>query len=565
LQQLRTILSAGDRTNWVALGLIVVLGLWPGIEVWLVKQAVNFIDQGSRNDAVVSMLVLTVLGIVTILLYSLHPYYLRKVKDRIYERLSMRLFGVVDRTAENDMIRAVTRNKLANSSESVSSLYYGGIDGFAALLQTMLTGLALTWVLLLTAWWAPALILAGALLNVYLTKKAAAAETRFLDNISETVRLESAYMESLTSYKHAKEIRVFGLSEWLRGKWLQEYRIIARQTIRHAIRSSSLRLSGNLSGGVVTLIVLLTGLWRFYDGSFQSGDISALLVGGLHLEQLLNMVLSQGKQWLGRKLYLAPLFREEMAPDSVVNEPDKASELLPGLAAQLIDVTFSYEGRKDALRGINLEVPRGLKLAVVGPNGSGKSTLMHVMSGILKPDSGTVRTDEIGGFCLQDYGRYKLSVEENIVLGDIYRQDAAMVESALRHVRADFIASLPERERTLLWPEIGGVDLSEGQWQRIAMARSLYRSFYRAGSIIILDEPTSSLDPAVELELLTSMMDQLRDYTVVFVIHRLVGCAFADQVLVMEQGAISYYGSHEQLLRTSPIYQEMWKASSSFI
>lgn len=565
LQQTWNILRSGGKTNWIALGLIVVLGLWPGVEVWIVKQVVNFVDQNSPNDAVVSMIKLMGLGIVTILLNSLNPYYLRKVKDRIYEGLSMRLFNLVDRTTANDLIRADTRNKLANSSESVSSLYYGGIDGFAALLQTTLTGLALTWVLLQTAWWAPPLILAGALLNVYLTKKAAARETVFLDRISEQTRLESAYMESLTSIKHAKEVRVFGLSEWLRGKWLYEYRIIAQQTVGHAIRTAALRLAGSLSAGLVTLIVLLTGLWRFYEGTFQSGDIAALLVGGLYLEQLLNMVLSQGKQWLGRRVYLTPLFEKEVNRQQVKRPSDASGALRPDLAARLVDVSFSYDGRKNALSGINLEIPKGAKLAVVGPNGSGKSTLMHIISGILKADAGTVQTDEFGSFCLQDYGRYKLSVQENVILGDIHRQDPAMTKQALHNVQADYVSLLPAKEQTILWPEIGGVDLSEGQWQRIGMARSLYRTMYRAGSIVILDEPTSSLDPDAELELLTSVMDQLRDYTVIFVIHRLVGCAFADSVLVMEGGTVSDYGPHAHLLKTSPIYQEMWKASSSFV
>ncbi|REK58279.1 MAG: hypothetical protein C6W55_03410 [Thermobacillus sp.] len=565
MKQAGNILNAGDMSNWLAFGLIVLLGLWPGIEVWLVKQVVNFVDQNSRSDAITYILIMAGLGAIAILLYGLHPYFLRKVKDRIYERLSLRLFSLVDRTTVNDWIRADTRNRLANTSESVSSLYHEGIDGYAALLQTMLTGLALTWVLLLTAWWAPPLILAGALLNVYLTRKAAARETAFLGGIAEQSRLESAFMESLTSYKHAKEVRVFGIADWLRGKWRHEYDAIARKTIGHTVRVSALRLASNLSTSIVTLIVLLAGLWRLHEGALGAGDIAALLVGGLYLEQLLNMVLTQGKHWLGRKMYLAPLF-DDAADRRQTERPEAASGALrPDMAVRLTDVSFSYDGRKQALSGVSLDIPKGTKLAVVGPNGSGKSTLMHIIGGILKPDTGTVQTDEIGGFCLQDYGRYKLSVEDNVMLGDVDRPDAALAKQQLRHVRADFVASLPGKEKTMLWPEIGGVDLSEGQWQRIGMARSLYRTAYRSGSIVILDEPTASLDPDAELELLTSVMEQLRDYTVIFVIHRLVGCAFADKVLVMEAGKVSDYGPHDHLLRTNPLYREMWKASSSFM
>lgn len=227
---------------------------------------------------------------------------------------------------------------------------------------------------------------------------------------------------------------------------------------------------------------------------------------------------------------------------------------------------FSYDGSRNVLNNVNFDIPHGSKVAVVGANGSGKSTLMLILAGLLKPDHGSVKAEEVGGFCLQDYGRYKLSVAENVYLGDITRKEQTNdITEVLKLTNAHFVEQLPQGQRTELWPEVGGSDLSEGQWQRLALARSMFRAIYRVGSVIIMDEPTSKLDPSNELSILESIINRLQGYTVLFVVHRLVGCVFADTVLMLDEGEIRDFGTHERLLETCEPYQAMWRASSSFI
>lgn len=565
LIQAWTITRAGDRAVWILLSLIIALGIWPGFMVWAIKHAVNYLDNGDRNSSLAYIGIIAGAGTIAIMLLVVLPYFLRKVKDHVYRNLSIRLFDVVHRKNENEMLQAETRNRVSSTSDSVGSLYHGGLDGFSALLQTAVTGLSLTWILLETAWWAPILILAGTVLNVLLMRKAAETESKFLQGIAETSRLEGTFLETLTTFKYAKETRVFGISDWLKGKWRQEQARIARLTISQTIRTALYRLIGQLGNGIVTTIVLLAGLWKLRQGELNPGDVAALLIGGFHLEQLLSMVLSQGKYWLGRKIFLAELL--EQPQDDDVNTPIRTeADCDHSNAICVRELSCSYDGRRNVLNNINFDIPRGAKVAIVGANGSGKSTLMLMIAGLLKPDSGSVQAEAVGGFCLQDYGRYKLSVAENVYLGDITRKEQTEdIAGALKLVKADFVDTLPQGENTELWPEAGGSDLSEGQWQRLALARSMFRVINRAGSIIIMDEPTSKLDPSTELSILESIMDRLQGYTVLFVVHRLVGCVFADTVLMLDQGEIEAYGSHEQLLETCEPYQAMWKASSSFI
>lgn len=562
LIQVWTIARAGDRAIWILLALIIALGIWPGFMVWAVKHAVNQLDNGDRNSSLAYIGIIAGAGTMAILLNVVQPYFLRKVKDHVYRNLSARLFNVVHRKTENEMLQAETRNRMASTSESVGSIYNGGLDGFAALLQTAVTGLSLTWVLLTIAWWAPILILVGTVLNVLLMKKAAASETQFLQGIAEISRLEGTFLETLTSFKFAKELRVFGISGWLKEKWRDEQSRIARLTISQTIKTTWHRLIGQLSNGIVTTIVLLAGLWKLRQGDLNPGEVAALLIGGLHLEQLLSLVLNQGKHWLGRKIFLAELLKQPNDEEAIHNEPDSD----PSHAISVRHLSFSYDGKRHVLNNINFDIPRGAKVAIVGANGSGKTTLMLMIAGLLKPDSGSAKAEDVGGFCLQDYGRYKLSVAENVYLGDITRKERAEdIAEALKLTKAEFVDTLPQGIQTELWPEVGGSDLSEGQWQRLALARSMFRAIYRVGSVIIMDEPTSKLDPSNELKILESIIKRLQGYTVLFVVHRLVGCVFADTVLMLDQGEIEDYGPHDQLLETCKPYQAMWKASSSFI
>ncbi|MGQ8874165.1 ATP-binding cassette domain-containing protein [Paenibacillus sp. TSA_86.1] len=597
--QIWMIVRAGDRAIWVLLALIFALGVWPGFMVWAIKHSVNQLASGDRNSSLAYIGIIAGAGTIAILLNVIQPYFLRKVKDHVYHNLSIRLFDNVNRRTENELLRAATRNRISSTSDSVSSIYHGGLDGLTALLQVIITGFSLTWILLVVAWWAPLLILAGTVLNVWLMKKAAATESDFLQSISETTRLEGTFLDMLTTFKSAKEMRVFGISGWVKGKWQTEQIRIAQLTIRQIVKTGFYRLAGQLGSGVVTTIVLMVGLWKLWQGTLHPGEVAALLIGGLHLEQLLGLVLTQGKHWLGRKMFLAELIQqpveeepdraaspvtEKVADTSVVRSADSSpnagmdtitvtgtvdctnNDIHSVYAISVRQLTFSYDGDHDVLKNINFDVERGAKVAIVGANGSGKSTLMLMLAGLLKPDRGSVVAEDVGGFCLQDYGRYKLSAAENVYLGDITRKEHTddMME-ALKLTNAQFVNMLPQGQQTELWPEVGGSDLSEGQWQRLALARSMFRAIYRAGSVIIMDEPTSKLDPSNELSILESIINRLEGYTVLFVVHRLVGCAFADTVLLMDQGEIRDYGTHDGLLERSQAYQAMWKASSSFM
>ena len=169
--QIWLIIRAGDHAIWILLSLIVALGVWPGFIIWAIKHSVNQLAGGDRNSSLLYIGIIAGAGTFAILLNVIQPYFLRKVKDQIYQNLSIRLFDTVNRRTENEMLQAATRNRIASTSDSVGAIYHGGLDGLTALLQVIVTGFSLIWILLVVAWWAPFLILAGTVLNVLLMKK----------------------------------------------------------------------------------------------------------------------------------------------------------------------------------------------------------------------------------------------------------------------------------------------------------------------------------------------------------------------------------------------------------
>jgi ATP-binding cassette subfamily B protein len=235
------------------------------------------------------------------------------------------------------------------------------------------------------------------------------------------------------------------------------------------------------------------------------------------------------------------------------------------------DVSFTYPSRTEpSLHGVSIDLPRGQVVALVGENGSGKTTLAKLLAGLYPPSSGTVDWDgvDIATFSaaqlrpriavlFQDFVRYHLSALENIGFGNrALADDEPAIREAARAAGADaFLSELPHGYATLLGPEYyGGSDLSGGQWQRVALARA----FLRDAQLIILDEPTASLDPRSEAELYARVRDLFAGRTVLLISHRFASVRLADQIYVLEEGRVIEHGDHDSLMRQAGAYAEMF-------
>jgi ATP-binding cassette, subfamily B, bacterial len=285
-----------------------------------------------------------------------------------------------------------------------------------------------------------------------------------------------------------------------------------------------------------------------------------------HAASSLAQVVEQG-------LYLDDLLSLREWSRSV--RPKSRVAVAPFAKLSIDGVSFTYpSATRPALNEVTFEVGVGEVIAIVGQNGSGKTTLAKVLAGLYEPDSGSVQWDdqplsdltEDGGLSevgvvFQDFGRYWFSAAENIGIGDTKRLDdrAGIEAAASRAGMGDFLDKLPAGLDTSLAVEVeGGTDLSVGQWQRVAIARVLFRR----ASFVILDEPTASLDAEAEAALFETIRELTAGRTVVLISHRFSTVRTADRILVLHEGKLVESGDHAKLIALEGLYAKMYRLQS---
>lgn len=246
-------------------------------------------------------------------------------------------------------------------------------------------------------------------------------------------------------------------------------------------------------------------------------------------------------------------------------------------------VSFSYaDSSRQALYDISLSVKPGETIALVGENGSGKTTLIKLLCRLYDPTEGRITVDGVDlrdldlaelrqqiSVIFQDYAKYHLSAQDNIWLGNIHlppsdstsgsTSDSAVITAAKQSGAHDVITHLPQGYDTMLGKLFdGGEELSIGQWQKVALARA----FLRQSQVIVLDEPTSAMDPKAEYEVFKTFRELIQDQAAILITHRLSTVRMADRIYVMDNGRIVESGSHDQLMDRQGTYAHLFSTQA---
>ena len=379
------------------------------------------------------------------------------------------------------------------------------------------------------------------------------------------------------SVETAKEVKIFNLNRF----FIERFRTLSQKFYEANRRLAGRRaLWGTLLGTLGTLgyyVAYAYIAWRTVRGDFSIGDLTFLAGSFRRLRQLLESLLVGFSQVAGQALYLDDLYSFFEIEPEIRSKPDAIPVPDPIRQGFVFDnVGFRYEGAdRWALRGLSFELHAGEVLALVGENGAGKTTLVKLLARLYDPDEGRILLDGRDlrdydlddlrantGVIFQDFVRYHLTAAENIGVGLIEAMgDRARVELAARKGMADeVVAALPKGYDQIIGRRFKeGVDLSGGQWQKIAIARA----YMRDAQVMILDEPTAALDARSEFEVFERFKELSDGKTAVLISHRFSSVRMADRILVLADGRVEAVGTHGELLAQRGRYAELFELQAA--
>jgi ABC-type transport system involved in cytochrome bd biosynthesis fused ATPase/permease subunit len=432
------------------------------------------------------------------------------------------------------------------------------------------SGLAQALLLAGYRWWAPFLV-GGAWASTHLLlRESALWKIWQADGVVEQQRhVDYAYRLAVDA-PAAKEVRLFGLSDWVVERFASRRRQFAEILYRER------RLRQRPLGWALVLVVganaiVFTSLAR--SAAAGTIELSHLVVFASAAVGCASLAFGEFDWWFRGSAVPIPKvldLADAMRPAAAIASGPRSAAGLPAREIRFDGVRFAYPGTDaQVLDGFDLVVEAGRSLAIVGPNGAGKTTLAKLLCRLYDPQGGALSVDGVDlreidleswrarlAAVFQDYVRYELSLRENVA-----PQGAsdAEIQRALELAGASDLAAL---DTVLSRQYQGGTDLSGGQWQRVALARALC-AVGRGASVVLLDEPTAQLDVRGEAEIFDRILDATRGLTTILISHRFSTVRHADRICVLERGKVVEQGSHDELMALGGRYRRMFELQAS--
>jgi ATP-binding cassette subfamily B protein len=447
------------------------------------------------------------------------------------------------------------------------------VNGLVQVVGGLITATVMTLVLIAIEPLLVPLLLLAVLPMAWLSRRSGRVEYAFAVRQTPQQRRRFYLAEILSGRDEAKEIRAFELAPALQRRWDESYRRYfadLEHHVRHrlALDSASALVTAISTGASLGLLV-----WFVFDGRLALASAGAAVIAIRLLAGRIQILLGGVTA-----LYESSLFMRDLK-DFLARapEPSRGTERAALIASpmdelRVEDVSFRYPGtHRDVLTDVSLTIRAGEVIALVGENGSGKTTLAKLIADMFEPTGGHILWNGTDlrhleatsirpqiGVIFQDFVQYQLSARENVGFG---RSDALddldrIVGAAQRAGAHDDLIRLPDGYETTLGKEFfGGYDLSGGQWQRVALARL----FFRDAPLLILDEPTASLDARAESRVFEQVQELAHGRSLLLISHRFSTVRSADRIYVLDQGRVIEAGSHDELVAYGGRYAELFE------
>jgi ATP-binding cassette subfamily B protein len=582
-QALRLVWYAAPRHSAIWAALLVFQGLLPVAMVYLTRALVNGLVAAVRSPASANnshtIVLMAAMGVLILIGEVAHvsANWLRTsqaelVQDHISDLIQRKSVDVDLAFYDN----AEFYDHLHRARSQAGYRPIALLENLGAIFQNGITLVSMVVVVIPFGAWLPVALVVSTLPALYVVLRHAMDQHYWRQRVTSDERRTSYYDWLLTAGETAAEIRLFGLGEHFQS---------AFRTLRTRLRTERLELTkkqgvAELGAGLFVLVVSGASIgwiaWRVFRGQLTLGDLALFYQAFQQGMRLSRSLLENVGQLYGNALFLGDLFEFlELVPRVVSSEPSPPAAPVR-TSIRFRQVSFRYPGTgRLALKELDLEIPAGKITAIVGTNGAGKSTLIKLLCRFYDPESGAIELDgaDLKSLDLETLRRsisilfqqpvhYNATAAENIAYGAITSfPDRSVIQTASEAAgAAGIIAGLPGGYDQVLgrWFETG-TELSAGQWQRIALARA----FLRQSPILILDEPTSAMDPWAAVDWLRRFRQLAAGRTAIVITHRFSTAMIADTIHVMSEGRVIESGSHDQLLAAGGPYAQGWIAQTT--
>ena len=572
---------------WAVIALLQGL-LVPG-QLWLTKALVDALARqvqgGVARDTFLWLGLLAASLLLERALGGLTPWLQAAARERtgaaLQQRVMQRATALDLATFEHQSYYDQLNRVIGDVETRVPRLLQGTLQGVQTLPQFL--GYAAALFTLSTV--LPAIVLAAVLPTTLFFAFSGQTNWSLINAQTRDRRLVGYYARLLSDRVFAKEIRLYELAGYLRARWSALFWQTRNEQRHLALRLGLRQRSAVLASTTVSML----GLWWVVAARLihTTAGGYALLFQSVQGMISATYALSSLLQSFGENSGYASALRAFVGAGVRGHGGGEVGEYGSGGPSPVFphprtpvpritfdDVWFTYPGsERPALAGVSFTLGAGEKVALIGENGAGKTTVTKLLLGLYQPDQGRITFNGVDlrdidpvlvrramSAVFQQFVHYQLTFAENVALGAAERGvDRDSIALAVEQAGAgDMVTGLADGYDTLLGPDVGGVDLSGGQWQRVALARA----FYRDAQVLVLDEPTAALDPLAELALFRRFAELAEGKTALLISHRLGMARLADRVLVLSGGKLVEAGSHDELMRTGGEYAELFEAQA---
>ena len=566
-------LAASDSPGLVAARatIVVLNGIVPAAFVYGAKEIIDTLRaSGSISAAMPWIAIVPVLSVVTALLRPVAAFVNARLADELNLALNILILGhaatldlaFFEDPEHQDMLARVQRN----SARHVQTL----VDNVAGFVRNLMQIVTLT---LLVVFIEPlAVVLLVTIAVPYLVFQLRVSQFQYwIEHNRETKwRWTRYFTTTLMSHGSVPEVKLLGLAPPLSHRFRTLMSGIRDQNRTIYLRRTIGAVIFGLLGTVIIYKMMFRLVRRALAGAATVGSVAAYLLAIERLATAVSGIVELIANSIHSTMIVSDL-RAFLSEKSPAVEDGLRRPALEHGAVEFRDVSFRYpRSERPVLQGVSFAIRPGEVVALVGPNGAGKSTLVKLLGKLYAPDEGAILFDGQDlrivsdahlrsriSFVLQRFGRYEASAHENIAYGDWKRLIDAPDE--VRRIAeqagvAEMIEALPEGFDTLLGRTFGDVTLSAGQWQALALARS----FARKSVLLVLDEPTSTLDARRELDLYRRIRELSSGRSVLLISHRFSTVRMADRIVVLDAGRLVEDGTHEELVGAGGVYAELY-------